>query len=115
MAARSKVFTRAKKKQALKLAQHQRLNEARDLLVQVCNKDKMDAGAWYDLGIIHGRLHEYSQAENCFRRVLEIDSNQVEAYTNLGASLEDQDKLDEALNAYLLARKRKPACRFCEI
>jgi tetratricopeptide (TPR) repeat protein len=44
--------------------------------------------------------HEYHRAEEIWRKVLQIDSNNARAYYNLGNTLRQQKKLDEAIVAY---------------
>ncbi|USR91129.1 tetratricopeptide repeat protein [Phormidium yuhuli AB48] len=50
----------------------------------------------------------YEDAERTWRRVLEIDPNNVAAYYNLGNALSDQGKLDEAIAAYNRAIQLNP-------
>ncbi|WP_414584480.1 tetratricopeptide repeat protein [Scytonema sp. PCC 10023] len=42
----------------------------------------------------------YSQAENIWRRVLQLEPNNSNAYNNLGNALRQQKKLDKAIDAY---------------
>lgn len=65
--------------------------------------DPRDTEAWYDLG--RAQMHEgqFSSAEASFRRTLAIEPAHVKALDNLGVTLEAQNRLEEALKAYLAA------------
>ena len=55
---------------------------------------------WHGVSLCLLYKQDFKQAELCCRRVLELDPNQWQAWMNLGASLEHQQCLKEALNAY---------------
>ena len=50
----------------------------------------------------------YTQAESIWRRVIQLDPNNVGAYNNLGNVLKDQGKLEEAIFAYRQAIQLNP-------
>lgn len=106
--ARRNVLTHSKKKRAQQLVQKNRLLEARELYRQICRVDRGDYDAWFKLGAIHGQLGEYLEAEACSRKVITLRPDFVEAYNNLGSSLELQDKYDEALQVFSKVLEANP-------
>lgn len=105
---RQNALTRAKKNQALALAQANRLEEARALYTQVCQVDRQDADAWFMLGAIHGMLGQHAEAAECLRRSIGIQPQNPQAHYNLGVALRDQGKFAEAIVAFQAALRLKP-------
>jgi tetratricopeptide (TPR) repeat protein len=97
---RKNIHTNSKKKQALALLRERRVAEARTLYMEICRIDPLDAEAWFRLGTAHLELSAVDRAENCFRRVIELEPRLAIAYYNLGRSLELQGKDDEAIVIY---------------
>jgi tetratricopeptide (TPR) repeat protein len=62
-----------------------------------------DPQAWFALGNCHDELKSPARAEGCFRKSLEYSgpSAKSDVYFNLGNSLFDQGKLEEAIICYL--------------
>ncbi|NEP01302.1 MAG: tetratricopeptide repeat protein [Symploca sp. SIO2E9] len=50
----------------------------------------------------------FSEAEHIFRRVIQSEPNNTDAYYNLGLALYYQGKLDEAIDSYQQAIQREP-------
>lgn len=94
------VRVQPKKKRALVLLQENRLAEARAAYDEICKLDPLDTESWFRLGTVNLELSAVSQAESCFRRVIELDPQLVIAYYNLGRSVELQEKDDEAIAIY---------------
>jgi predicted Zn-dependent protease len=67
------------------------LNELRDEIRN--DKDALDA-----LGNVSAERREYAEAEQCFRRVLELDPVDLTAQSNLGILLAKEGKLKESQN-----------------
>ena len=59
-------------------------------------------------GIEHHRAGRLAEAEACYRRVLAAQPSHFEAYSNLGAALRGQGKVDEAVAAYRQAIGIRP-------
>ena len=89
-----------RKKKALALLKENRFLEARDLYVEICKIDPLDAESWFRLGTTHMEVSSVRLAETCFRRVLELQPNLSIAYYNLARALELQSKEDEAIVVY---------------
>ena len=56
----------------------------------------------------HTQLRDFDKAETAYRRVLELDANNLEAYTRLGALYVAQNRLDEAAKAFEEMTRRDP-------
>ena len=106
--AMNNVLTRGKKKQAQSLLQAGRLNEAKNLLTQICRIDRKDAEAWFLLGLINGQLGLMAEAADCCRRAIAVRPDVAEAHNNLGNALLAQGQFEEAVACFLRALKIKP-------
>ena len=60
------------------------------------------------LGVELGRLGKPALAEPEFRQVLRLEPNFMEARTDLGIALYEQEKLDEALKQFEEVLQRNP-------
>ena len=63
---------------------------------------------WNILGAANKGLNRVAGASNAFRRVTELNPNYADGFNNLGIVLQDQGKLDEAIEAYTKALTIKP-------
>ena len=55
---------------------------------------------WNILGVAAAQIGKIDQATLAFKKVIAIEPNTAEAYSNLGNILKEQGKLDEAIDAY---------------
>lgn len=100
-AARKKnILTQSRKKKATELVQTDQLTEAKQLLDEVCRIDRMDAEAWFMLGVVNGRLNDIENSIVCLRQSLKLNSGNPLAQYNLGTALRSQGRLDEAIRAF---------------
>jgi tetratricopeptide (TPR) repeat protein len=106
--ARQNVLTRAKKQQVQALLQEQRLEEARDLLKQVCDTDKRDIEAWLHLAALNGQLGVFQAAEDCARHAISFDNKHPSAFYILGMAQSQQGKNEEAIASYNKALALQP-------
>ena len=97
---RKNIHTRSKKSRALALLNEKRLAEAISLYTEICRIDPLDAEAWFRLGTTYLELSAVIQAEDCFRRVIELEPRLAIAHYNLGRSQELQGKDAEAIATY---------------
>jgi tetratricopeptide (TPR) repeat protein len=98
---------RAKKKKAQALIDENRFAEARELYRQICGLDRLDADAWFTLGLLNGQLEYREETVSCFREAAALRPDYAEAHFNLGKALADLGRLDEAAQSY----RRALACR----
>lgn len=97
-----------KYQQARALLQSNQLSEARILYQELSLKHDGDADTWFMLGALNGMLGDHSDAEYCARKVIELTPDRAEAYFNLGISLRDQKKPQEAIEELREAINIKP-------
>lgn len=95
----------AAKQRAFDLFQNNRLEEAKALYVQLCERDPADARAWHTLGVIKGRLGDADGAEAACRSAIAADPRFGPAHGDLGNALYVKGRLDEALACYREAQR----------
>lgn len=98
--AKKNILTASRKKKALALLNAGQLQEARDLLIKVCELDKLDTEARLTLGVIYGKLAMHALAAGCFSQVIKIQPNLASAHFNLGITLREQDQFKDAVSAF---------------
>lgn len=79
-----------------------RFSEAKAQFKEALDFCPEDMEAWWALGNCYDELKKPSQAEECFRRSLELGMGKYESNLlfNLGNSLFDQERYLEAINTY---------------
>jgi tetratricopeptide (TPR) repeat protein len=102
------IATRRQRQQAQALLQENRLEEARDLYLQVCSIDPDDADSWALAGVILGRLGQLQEAASCFRKTVALRPALAEAHYNLGKALRGIGLLQEAATSYEAALRLRP-------
>ena len=107
----------AMKQQALNLLGSNRLAEAKELLLRVCEQNAEDVDAWYLLSCIHGMQGDMEKAGECCRHAIALRPDHSEAHVNLGNVLLCQGKLDEAVIHYKTALRSNPnnAAALCSL
>lgn len=108
MVAANKTKQHRKKSNALAMAQQGMFAEAGRLLAEICKDDPRDLDALQTLGRIHGRLGEFAEAEDCFRKVLNIVPDAVEVHCLLGNALQSRKDYDKAEAAFSKALALRP-------
>ena len=97
----------SRKEQVLTLLRANRVDEAKTLCEEVC-RTEAQPGAWYLLGVIHGRLGNPLEAERCCRKAIEIKPDYADAYCGLGNALQQQNRLTEAITSLQEAVRLEP-------
>ena len=92
--------TQILKNEALSRLQGGRLAEAKVSYRRLCESAPRDADSRSLLGVVHGMLDEFEQAEAYCRRVIGLQPKAIGAYSNLGNTLRFQGKLDESEECY---------------
>jgi tetratricopeptide (TPR) repeat protein len=84
------------------IREHQagRLEEAKQLYLQVLAVDVRHAKSLYGLGLIAHQVGNFDAAANMMRRAIAISPNEAAYHASLGAVLQDQGRADEAIAAY---------------
>jgi tetratricopeptide (TPR) repeat protein len=92
------------------IREHQagRLEQAKQLYLQVLAIDVKDAKSLYGLGLIAHQVGNLDVAANMMRRAIAGDSGAAAYHASLGLVLLEQGKIDEAIAEYRQAAKLKP-------
>lgn len=98
--AKQNVLTRSKKKKAISLFQNQQFEQAKELLVYICNRDKKDFESFFMLGTINAQSGLLSEAESFLLSAVNINNKFYPAYDSLGAVLHQQGKKDDAIKMF---------------
>lgn len=84
------------------------LDEARDLLLEVINKQPRFANAHVNIGIIFSKNESYAEAENAFNRALIINPKNIYALNQLGFLYRKQGQFSKAKTSYKRAININP-------
>lgn len=98
--AKKNILTHSKMKKAEELAQRGAFAEARTLLEQVCKIDRVDAEAWFMLGVVNGKLERADEAVACLHTAARLRSDHALTHYNLGAIFRAQGRLEEAAQSF---------------
>lgn len=102
------IVARKKKRQAQALLAENRLQEAKELYLQLCRIDQEDPGNWAMAGVVMGRLGEMQQAATCFQRAIALRPGFTDAHYNLGKALKAMGQLETAVSSYETALRLRP-------
>lgn len=91
------------------LFQAGRLLDAKQIYEKICRKSRKDDGAWLMLGIIHGSLAGYAEAEECLKRAIGINERNFDALVNLALVYHQKGMPEAALKYYKKALAINPA------
>jgi protein O-GlcNAc transferase len=108
MARKNALTPLQKKKIALAMVQARRLEEARDLFMQICVTDKQDADAWFMLGGINGMLGRHVEALECAKKAIRLAPQHAQAHYNAGIALRAQRNYAGAVGYFQAALRIKP-------
>jgi Tfp pilus assembly protein PilF len=65
--------------------------------LEIATNNPRDADAHYQLGLIHQKRHQYSEAITRFTQAIEIDPSETDAHYQLGRIAREQGRFDDAL------------------
>ena len=94
--------------EAQSLLRANRFDDARAIYRQICDTQPEDADAWHVLGSINGMLGDHAEAEKNFRREIVLCPDRPESHFNLGISLRNQNRMDDAAAAFRAALEHNP-------
>ncbi len=106
--AKKNVLTQSKIKKASQCAQHGNFTESKMLLEQVCKVDRVDAEAWFMLGVVNGKLEHADEAVVCLHTAARLRPDHALTHFNLGAIFRTQGRLDEAVQSFVEALRLDP-------
>lgn len=99
--------SRSRKDQALELIRTNRLEEAKALCDEVARTEN-NAGAWYLLSIIHGKLGDFASAERYAKNAIQARAGYVDAQVNLGVAQRMQGKTGDSISSLREAVRLQP-------
>ena len=102
------IVVRKKKRQAQALLAGNRLQEARELYLQLCRIDRDDPENWAMAGVIMGRLGQMQEAASCLQRATALRPGFAEAHYNLGKAFRAMGQLAAAASSYETALRLQP-------
>jgi len=86
--------------QALIQMQAEQWHAARDTLQHITEQNPTLSGPWVNLGIARTKLGDQPGAESAFKRALDTNSRNVEAYNQLGMLYRRTGRFDQARSIY---------------
>lgn len=88
-----------------------RLDAARTEFTAYTLRRGNETEGWLKLGSVHVRAHEAGAAEKCFREVLRLETNNVEAANGLGLVQWQRNRPRDAADFFTAALKQEPGYR----
>lgn len=107
--AKKNILTHSKMKKAAELAQRGAFAEAKSLLEQVCKVDRVDADAWFMLGVVNGKLERADEAVSCLQAAVRLHPGHALTHYNLGSIYRTQGRLEEAAKSFSEALRLDPS------
>ena len=101
-------LTRSKIQKARALMQHGQSAKAKSLLLQICNTDRSDPGAWYMLGVLNQQMGALEEAAAAYSRTIALRPDHADAHYFLGNTQLALNRLDEALISFAHAVRANP-------
>lgn len=83
-------------------------SEAREQLIQITSQQPTLSGPWINLGISQVKLGDHASAETAFKKAIDTNNRNIEAYNQLGMLYRRHGRLDEAQFIYEEALRRDP-------
>ena len=103
----STVTTRSRKDRALDLIRENRLPEAKAMCEEIARAEN-HPGAWSLLGVILGMQGNLGEAEECFRRAIALDHDDISSHYHLGMLLEQCGRHTDAIVSLRTAMQIDP-------
>jgi Tfp pilus assembly protein PilF len=93
---------------ALESMQAEQWQAAREQLTLITTQQPSLSGPWVNLGITESMLGDLSSAETAFKKAIDANNRNIEAYNQIGMLYRRQGRLDEAQFIYEEALRREP-------
>ncbi len=97
-----------KKQRAISLLKEKNIPEAKRLLEEIIESDRMDADAWTYLSMIYAQTGPVGEFERCCRQAVAANPGLPNAHFNLGVALGAQNKIYDAIQSYRQAIALRP-------
>jgi tetratricopeptide (TPR) repeat protein len=95
-------------RQALESMRDEHWQAAREQLTRITTAQPALSGPWVNLGITETMLGHHTSAETDFKKAIDTNSRNIEAYNQLGMLYRRHGRLDEAQSIYEEALQRDP-------
>lgn len=76
------------------------LQQAKQIYLEILERDRDCADAWHLLGLLHFQLKHHHQAETCLRRAVMLDRLNPIFYSSLGLVYQTLEQFEEAVTAF---------------
>lgn len=93
---------------ALESMRNEQWKVAREQLTRITTAQPGFSGPWANLGITETMLGDHASAEAAFKKAIDANSRNIEAYNQLGMLYRRHGRLDEAQFIYEEALRRDP-------
>ncbi|MGB5717396.1 MAG: tetratricopeptide repeat protein [Gammaproteobacteria bacterium] len=93
---------------ALQAMQAEQWQPAHEQLTEITTQQPSLSGPWVNLGITRTMLGDHAGAESAFKKAIDTNSRNIEAYNQLGMLYRRHGRLDEAQFIYEEALRRDP-------
>ncbi|MGB5178947.1 MAG: tetratricopeptide repeat protein [Gammaproteobacteria bacterium] len=100
--------TKTEYQQVLESMQAEHWQAAREQLTEITTQQPSLSGPWVNLGITRTMLGDQTGAESAFKKAIDTNSRNIEAYNQLGMLYRRHGRLDEAQFIYEEALRRDP-------
>ena len=95
-------------KKAQEAVEKKKYDQAATILVRIVENDKLDFQVWTLLGTVHLVREKSADAEQAYRKALEVKPTFALALLNLGRLLASQKRFEEAIEFLTRARESQP-------
>ncbi|MGI1657514.1 MAG: tetratricopeptide repeat protein [Desulfitobacterium sp.] len=85
-----------------------RLHEAEEDFLRYLEQCPEDAMGHNKLGVVYGRLHDFTRAKACFQKAIELDEQCNHAWNNLGNIARQNGEMEQAIHYYQRAVEIDP-------
>ena len=93
---------------ALESMQAGQWSEAREQLTQITTQQPSLSGPWINLGITQTMLGDHASAEDAFKKAIDTNNSNIEAYNQLGMLYRRHNRIDKAQFIYEEGLRRAP-------
>ena len=85
-----------------------RFDEAKSLLLEICEKSPEDAQSWFLLGAVHGEQNAFEECARCSSKAVSIEPGHANAHYNLARAYVHLGRPRDAIKAYQSVVELRP-------